>query len=67
MNGNSNFPLSFDPDAWEISVVAHRPRRWLPISRRPGYVVNLRCWQRRLARGFSSQRAGSAVRRKAVR
>jgi hypothetical protein len=36
MNGKSNFPLSFDPDAWEFSVVAHRPRRWLPTSRRPG-------------------------------
>ena len=32
----SNICLSFDPDAWELSVVAHRPRNWLPISSRRG-------------------------------
>jgi Lecithin retinol acyltransferase len=33
MNSKSNFPLSFDPDAWELSVVAHRPRNRLSTSR----------------------------------
>jgi hypothetical protein len=32
MDSKSNIPLSFDPDAWELSVVAHRPRNW-PRSR----------------------------------
>ena len=61
MNSKSTFPLSFDPDAWELSAVAHRPRKWLPISSRPGYGVNPRCWQTRSARGFSWHRAGCAV------
>lgn len=65
MNCRSNFPLSFDPDAWELSVV-HRPRKWLPISSRLGCVVNPRWWQTRSARGFSWHRAGCAVRRKTV-
>jgi hypothetical protein len=65
MNSRSNFPLSFDPDAWELSV-AHRPREWLPASNRLGCVVNPRWWQTRSARGFSWHRAGCAVRRKTV-
>ena len=66
MNSKSNFPLSFDPDAWEFSVVAHRPRKWPPISSRPAHRVNPHCWQTRSARGFSWHRAGSAVRPRAV-
>ena len=30
MNRKFNFLLSFDPDAWELSVVAHRPGACLP-------------------------------------
>jgi hypothetical protein len=66
MNSKSNFPLSFDPDAWELSVVVHRPRNWPPTSSRLGCVVNPRCWQTRSARGFSWHGAGCAVRRKTV-
>lgn len=64
MNRKSHFPLSFDPDAWELSIVAHRPRKWLPISSDSDYVVDPRWWQARSARGFSWHRAGRAVRRK---
>jgi hypothetical protein len=32
MNSKSNFPLSFDPDAWELSVVAHRPAIRITLS-----------------------------------
>jgi len=66
MNSKSDFPLGFDPDAWELSVVAHRPRNWLPISSRGGYAVNPRWWQTRAARGLSWHRAGHALRRKTV-
>ena len=66
MTSKSNFPLSFDPDAWELSVVAHHPRNWPPTSSRLGYAVNPRWWQTRSARGFSWHRTGRAVRRKTV-
>jgi hypothetical protein len=66
MNSKSDFPLSFDPDAWELSVVAYRPRNWLPLSSRAGYAVNPRWWQTRAARGLSWHRAGRALRRKPV-
>ena len=67
MNRKSDFALSFDPDAWELSVVAHRPRTWLPVSSGDGYVVvNPHCWQSRAARGLSWNRAGRALRRKIV-
>ena len=36
MDSKSNIPLSFEPRAWEVSVVAHRPRSWRPISNRQG-------------------------------
>ena len=36
MDSKSNIPLSFDPEAWELSVVAHRPRNWQPITSRQG-------------------------------
>ena len=64
MNSKSRFPLSFDPDAWELSVVAHRPRTWLPVY--SPAVVNPRYWQTRAARGFTWHRTGRALRRKAV-
>jgi hypothetical protein len=64
MNSKSHSPLSFDPDAWELSVVAHRPRTWLPVSSGP--VVNPRHWQTRAARGFTWHRTGRALKRKAV-
>jgi len=66
MNSNSDFPLSFDPDAWELSVVAHRPRKWLPVSSRSAHVLNPRWWQTRAARGFSWHRTGRAPTRKPV-
>jgi hypothetical protein len=55
--------LSFDPDAWELSVVAHRPRTWLPSSSHTVNALNPRLWQTRAARGFSWHRAGRAVKR----
>ena len=67
MNSKSDIPLSFDPDAWDLSVVAHRPRSWLPLSSRAAYAVNPRCWQTRAARGLSWHRAGRALRRTPVR
>jgi len=66
MNSKADFPLSFAPDAWELSVVEHRPRKWPPIWSRPGYVVNPRWWQTRSARALSWDRAGCAVKRKTV-
>ena len=60
MSVKSDYPLSFDADAWELSVVAHRPRNWLPISSRPGTAVNPHAWQTRGARGFSWHRNGRA-------
>jgi hypothetical protein len=66
MNSKSDFPLSLDPDAWELSVVAHRPRTWLPDSSRPLSAVNPHLWQTRAARGFSWHRAGRALKRKSV-
>ena len=66
MNSKSDFPLSFDPHAWELSVVAHRPRTWLPISSRAAYAVNPLSWQTRAARGLSWHRAGRALKRKSV-
>jgi len=55
--------LSFDPDAWELSVVAHRPRTWMPSSHRVTNLVNPQLWQTRAARGISWHRAGRAVKR----
>jgi len=57
--------LSFDPDAWELSVVAHRPRTWLPSSYRAAEALNPRLWQTRAARGLSWHRGGRAVKREA--
>jgi len=67
MNSKSDFTLSFDPDAWELSVVAHRPRTWLPISSPPRPGVNPRFWQTRAARGFTWHRTGRALRRESTR
>jgi hypothetical protein len=63
MSVKSDYTLSFDPDAWELSVVAYRPRNWLPMSSRPMAAVNLRSWQTRAARGLSWHRDGRAPRR----
>ena len=60
MKAKPDLTLSFDPDAWELSVVAHRPRTWLPSSRSAN-ALNPRLWQTRAARGFSWYRAGRAV------
>jgi hypothetical protein len=63
MNAKSDFILSFDPDAWEASVVTHTPRSWLPPSVRSRQSINLRVWQTRAARGLSWHRAGRAKNR----
>jgi len=31
MNAKTDFTLSFDPEAWEYSVVSYTPRSWLPL------------------------------------
>ena len=67
MNAKSDPTLSFDPDAWELSVVAHRPRTWLPPSHRSVNAVNPRLWQTRAARAFSWNRAGRALQRQTPR
>lgn len=67
MNSKTDFRLSFDPDAWELSVVAHRPRTWLPLSGPSRQAVNPRFWQTRAARGLSWHRAGRAVKPGAAR
>jgi hypothetical protein len=59
--------LSFDPDAWELSVVTHTPRRrWLPdsLATQP---LDTQAWQTRAARGLSWHRAGRALRRERTR
>jgi hypothetical protein len=66
MRIKSDPTLSFDPEAWELSVVAHRPRTWLPSSSRTVNAVNPRLWQTRAARGFSWHRVGRAVKRGTV-
>jgi hypothetical protein len=63
MNTKTDFTLSFDPEAWEFSVVSHTPRRWLPSSVPSRQAVNPRAWQTRAARGLSSHRTGRAPRR----
>jgi hypothetical protein len=63
MNAKSDFSLSFDPDAWEFSVVTHTPRSWLPSALRSTSAVNERTWQSRAARGISWHRTGRAPRR----
>jgi hypothetical protein len=67
MNTKTHFTLSFDPDAWEFSVVTYAPRSWLPSSVRSTSAVNPRFWQTRAARGLSWHRAGRAPRRKLTR
>ena len=67
MNTNSYPTLGFDPEAWELSVVSHRPRTWLPPSSRTANSVNPRIWQTRAARGFSWHRAGRAIKRDSER
>jgi hypothetical protein len=67
MNVKSDPTLSFDPDAWELSVVAHRPRTWLPASHRSVDAVNPRLWQTRAVRGFSWTRAERAMKRETPR
>jgi hypothetical protein len=63
MKARPDLTLSFEPDAWELSVVAHRPRTWLPSSNRTANAVNPRLWQTRAARGFSWHRGGRAVKK----
>jgi len=67
MNAKTDFTLSFDPDAWEYSVVTHEPRSWLPSSIRSRQALNPRAWQTRAARGLSWHRAGRAPRRELAR
>jgi hypothetical protein len=67
MNAKTDFTLSFDPEAWEYSVVSHKPRSWLPSSIRSRQALNPRAWQTRAARGLSWDRAGRAQRRELAR
>jgi hypothetical protein len=67
MKTKYDFPLSFDPDAWEFSVVTHTPRSWLPSAVRSTSAVNPRFWQTRAARGLSWHRTGRAPRREIKR
>jgi hypothetical protein len=62
MNAKTDFTLSFDPEAWEYSVVSYKPRSWLPASIRSGQALNPRAWQTRAARGLSWHRTGRAAR-----
>ena len=61
MRTRTNF-LSFDPDAWELSVVTHTPRRWLPVSLVAAQPLDTQLWQTRAARGLSWHRAGTVAR-----
>ena len=60
MNAKTEFTLSFDPEAWEYSVVSHKPRSWLPSSNHSRQALNPRAWQTRAARGLSWHRSGRA-------
>ena len=62
MNAKTDLTLSFDPEAWEHSVVSHKPRRWLPSSVSSTQAINPRAWQTRAARGLSWHRTGLAAR-----
>jgi hypothetical protein len=62
MNAKTDFTLNFDPEAWEYSVVSHKPRRWLPSSVPSTQAINPRAWQTRAARGLSWHRTGRAAR-----
>jgi len=67
MNAKTDLTLSFDPEAWEYSVVSYKPRSWLPSSIRSRQALNPRAWQTRAARGLSWHRAGRAQRRELAR
>ena len=63
MNAKTDFTLSFDPEAWEHSVVSYTPRSRLPSSIRSGQALNPRAWQTRAARSLSLLRAARARRK----
>jgi hypothetical protein len=67
MNAKTDFTLSFDPEAWEVSVVSYTPRSWLPSSVPSRQAINPRAWQTRAARGLSWHRTGRAPRRERSR
>ena len=62
MSAKTDFTLSFDPEAWQYSVVTYTPRSRLPASIRSGPSVNPRAVPTRAVRGLSRQRAGRARR-----
>jgi hypothetical protein len=66
MSANTDFILSFAPDAWEYSVVSHTPRSWLPSSVRSRATLDPRARQMGAARG-SWARAGRVQRREGRR
>jgi hypothetical protein len=66
MSANTDFILSFDPDAWEFSVVTHTPRSWLPPSIRSRQALDPRARQMGAARA-SWHRAGRGQRREGRR
>jgi hypothetical protein len=66
MSANTDFILSFAPDAWEYSVVSHTPRSWLPSSIRSREALDPRARQLGAAR-VSCHRAGRVQRRELAR
>jgi len=62
VNAKTDFSLSFDPDAWEYSVVTHTPGSWLPSSIRSRRALNPRA-----APALSWSRAARAPKRKRAR
>jgi hypothetical protein len=62
MSANTDFILSFAPDAWEHSVVSHTPRSWLPSSIRSRQALAARARQLGAAR-VSRHRAGRVPKR----
>jgi hypothetical protein len=67
MSAKTDFTLSFDPDAWEFSVVTHTARSWLPSSIRSRRALDPRAWHTRAVRGGSWHRAGRAQWRELAR
>ena len=67
MSAKTDFTLSFDPDAWEFSVVTHTPRSWLPSSIRSRQSLDPRARQTHAARGLSWRRAGRVQGRELAR
>jgi hypothetical protein len=62
MSAKADFTLSFDPEAWQYSVVTYTPRSRLTASIRSGPAVNPTALPTRAVRGSSRHRDGRARR-----